>query len=68
MNVILSILILIVFAFFIYFIFFRQSGNDLGKFEEDDVDRFSEEYLKNAKAPYIRLLSALAWYIARNHI
>lgn len=47
MNVILSILILIVFAFFIYFIFFRQSGNDLGKFEEDDVDRFSEEYLKN---------------------
>lgn len=47
MNIILSILILIVFAFFIYFIFFKHSGNDLGKFEEDDVDKFSEEYLKN---------------------
>ena len=48
MNLILSVLILIVFMVFVYFLFFKHSGNDLDKFEEEDIDRFSEEYLKNA--------------------
>lgn len=46
LNVFLSGVIIVSVIFFIYFMFFRKTGIDLEKFEEDDADKFSEQYIK----------------------
>lgn len=48
MNTVLSIIVLLTFGAVIYWFFLRDGKQDLESFATDDVDHFSEEYLKEA--------------------